>query len=501
MEYAVAVPLEARQDSPFQIQWGPCPVPEAPPNLDCGQLLVPVDWNDPTGEQIALVMTRVNATNPSQKIGSLLFNPGGPGEAATDVCLGQALGVQAFSEALAERFDLVCPDPRGVGYSTPITCDPELYNQNISIWPRTEEEFAQLAQRNQARYESCYNISGEIMKHVDQTSVAHDIEAIRQALNDGPLNWLGLSYGTLIGSAYAELYPENIRAMVLDGDVDHSETAAATLYIPSATYENSLDRFFDWCASNATACGFVGDDLPKMFDDLMIAANQEPIPAPGCLPDANTALAGGCEPTAAGTDMLINIQAFLTFKYSLLNGTINGWDYLGLALNQTVGSRNATLLSNRLQLTNATLTMAANAIACLDWTTPNATNTTTGFTLYNQREIMGAAFNKHVGNNSQSYHIQEFCVGWPLPPSNPPHYLNQTATQMTPTILLVNSEHDPSTSYVWALGLKEQLPNSVLVTRDGDGHTSYFLHGEAAQLMDAYFLNLDVPADGIVVQS
>ena len=187
----------ASNNHSFQIQWANCPG-EMPSNLDCGQFQVPLDWSKPNGAQITLGMTRVNATDNSARIGSLVFNPGGPGGIATQFCQYQAMGVQIFSEATNKHFDIICPDPRGIGTSSPIRCDPDLWNQRQSLFPKDNASFEEMVQHNRAFGESCLNLTGDLFKHVDTTSVAKDIEAIRRALNDGKLNWLGESYGTQI---------------------------------------------------------------------------------------------------------------------------------------------------------------------------------------------------------------------------------------------------------------------------------------------------------------
>ena len=114
---------------------------------------------------------------------------------------------------------------------------------------------------------------------------------------------------------------------------------------------------------------------------------------------------------------------------------------------------------------------------------------------------MASALNPHVGSSSQIWTVQAACVGWPAEVANPPHVLDQQAMRKTPPILMVNSEHDPSTGYSGALSLKEQIPSAVLLTRDGDGHTTYFLHGDTSALIDEYLVSGSVPVDGIVTKS
>lgn len=498
---SVASPVRG-QDPSFQIQWGTCPG-FSPPNLECGQLQVPVDWSSPDGESITIGLSRVNATNPAAKIGSLIYNPGGPGVAVNQICLGQAFGVPLFSQALSEHFDIICPDPRGVGTSTPVKCDPEVWNEGVSLFPSTEAEFEELVAANKAKGDSCLNLTGALLKHMDTISVAKDFEALRIALDDGRLNYLGMSYGSFIGVTYAELYPANIRAMAIDAILDHTQptTTTSNSFVQAITYENALDRFFEWCASNATACGFVGEDLPSMFDDLIAAADRTPIPAPGCLNDSQEISAGTCRPNVTGEDIRFTANGFLMSTDGGAAGYLPKWSDLGLALNQSISGNNATLFSSRLALSDTDPLYPTTVIPCLEFDRIDTSDMARAFAQLKTGQILGNAFNKHVGSASQAYGTQASCLGWPVKVVNPQKPLNQTALQKAPPILMVNADHDPSTSYAWALSVEAQIPNAVLVTREGDGHTSYFSHGEAAGLMDTYLVNRTLPELGTVVQS
>lgn len=490
-----------RRDEPqYQIQWGPCP-DGSPSGLDCGQLEVPINWTDPDGDKTTIGMNRLNATNPANRIGSLIFNPGGPGEVATVICTLHAAGVPAFSDALTQNFDIVCPDPRGVGTSTPVMCDPEVWNWRVSQFPENQAEFEQLVAANKAKGENCHNLTGPLLANLDTISVAKDFEATRIALDDGPLNYFGLSYGSLIGTTYAQLFPENFRVIAIDGILDHSQDRTSSLYIESTSYENVLDRFFQWCATNVTACGLVGDDLPQMFDDLIVSANQSPVPAPGCLSSADASSAGTCRANVTGDDIRLSAQSYLGFKAPLLAGYTRSWGGLGLALNQSITNNNATLFSNALAQSQADPLYPTVAIACLDFDRIDISNMTQAFAEFQGIQTAGNAFNQHVGPAAQAFEIQSSCVGWPISPVYLQSPLNQTALSDVPTILTVNAVHDSATSYVWASSVKEQIKNSVLLTRQGDGHTSYYLQGEASMLMDAYLVNRTLPEPGMVVLS
>lgn len=235
--------------------WGNCSASD-PPGLQCAQLKVPLNWAEPHGEKTTFGLSRLKALDPANRIGSLLFNPGGPRNAASDWVEGQARGAPFFTEALMSRFDLIGMDPRGIGTSTPIKCDPASWNGRVSYFP-TEEEFAAMVAHNKAFGESCLKLTGPLLGYIDTTSVAHDLEAVCLALGEGKMNYLGISYGSQLGTQYAELYPDNIRVMALDGNLDHSQSEVANHVIEASTYELVFKRFAEWC-SDTSACTLSG---------------------------------------------------------------------------------------------------------------------------------------------------------------------------------------------------------------------------------------------------
>ena len=465
------------------------------PNLDCADLEVPVDWNHPDGEKITLGMTRHRAGSPEKKVGSLVYNPGGPGGAGSVSAIAQALGLAPYSNATAEYYDVIGLDPRGIGMSTPVKCDPELYNKRVTLFPSNEEEFNSMVAANKALGESCRDKTGALFFHLDTTSAAHDLEAVRQALGEDKLNWIGLSYGTMLGAAYAELYPNNVGRMVLDGNVDHSLSETSALHAESSTYEDALNQFFLWCNTIATLeeCPLKGRDLPNVFDQLVATANKSPIPALECSGNASSP----CRPDVNGEDIRTNIQGngYLAFVPALTGVPNSGWATLAGALNATLAG-DASGLSSSIATSETDPSYPGIAIGCLDWY-HNATT----FSDVMYRQQMANYIAPHTRGASQTYRYQTACIGWPADVQNPNHALDQNAMSQVPPILMVNAYHDPESSYVWAEGLRTQIPSAVLVSRNGSGHTSYSLEGEATSLIDAYLVYGALPAENTVVNS
>lgn len=201
------------------IDWKPC---SQDGEVDCATIAVPLDWSRPGGETIDIGLARRTATDPDNRIGSILMDPGGPG--GSGVALVKQSSV--FTGAVNERFDTIGFDPRGVNSSTQITCDAELAGEALAaMMPGTAAEFDKAVTLSGKFADDCRDRSGPLYDHVDNRHVVKDMEAIRAALGEGKLNYVGYSYGTLMGQQYAETYPDRIRAMVMDGNMDHSITS------------------------------------------------------------------------------------------------------------------------------------------------------------------------------------------------------------------------------------------------------------------------------------
>ena len=493
-----SLPPAGAQTPVAGLLWSPCAssfatsaTPEAnptdfPPGLQCATLSVPLDYSQPQGEQITIGLNRLPALDPQQRIGSLVFNPGGPGGAATEIIALEALGAPLFTPAVRAHFDIVGMDPRGVGASTPVRCDPDIWNQGVSWFPSDETSFAQLQEHYRAFGESCLRLTGPLLSHLDTTNVARDLESVRVALGEGKLNFLGLSYGSQLGAAYAELYPENIRVMALDGALDHAQQASSMLADEAGAYEDAFSRFARWC-SEEPDCALHGRDVTTFFDDLVQRADQGPIPAPRCVE------LGYCRPTVTGEDILFNVQSLILIKDPVPKLGIQGWPGLASAL-VSADAGDASQLSTQTAGDETFDGFAALAIECVDWNPAEDT-----FADLSAKALLGRTVAPHTAGATQTWTILAGCLDWPVPVANPPHL---APVRGAPPILLINATHDPSTAYEWAHGLRDQIEGSVLLTRDGDGHTSFFVPGahRTRDAIDTYLITGETPPPNTVYQ-
>ncbi|KAI0970948.1 TAP-like protein-domain-containing protein [Xylaria arbuscula] len=461
------------------IQWGPCS-DQFPAPLTCATFRVPLDWNYVHAHgnvTVELGMVRLEAEDKANRIGYLFVNPGGPGGQATSTVSN--LSGRVDPEILA-RFDIIGLDPRGVGISTPVQCDPDVFNKRVKFFPKTEDEFEALVQYNKDLGANCIEKTGPLVYYVDTISAAKDHEAVRLALGE-KATFLGLSYGTQLFSQYAALFPESFRAIVLDGNLQRSQSESSNLLIESATYEAVLKQFFEWCAST-DECALQGKDVEAVFTSVRDKATAAPIPAPGC-DDVS------CRSDVTVEDLLFTAQGFLISQ--------RNWPALGQGLLEA-DNGNATIISefNQIAIGDAyedSYLYAGTAIGCQDWA-----HASKDLADVVEKENLGAVFSPLTRGPCQSYKLQTSCIGWPAPLSNPPA---PVVYEGDVKLLMVNSLYDPSTSYAWALGLHNEIENAVLLTRNGSGHTSYLLGGEATNITNKYLLDLELPAPGTITLS
>jgi pimeloyl-ACP methyl ester carboxylesterase len=253
-------------DGSANVDWQDCGPAE------CAEVEVPVDYDDPDGETISLSVARAPATG--ERIGALFMNPGGPGALASDFAVGMA-DVMPFE--LTEHFDIVGVDPRGLGASD-FSCGmegEEIYGVDYSI--DSPEDEAELLDLSQEYVDGCEAAVGNLLPHLGTEDVARDIDAVREAMGDEQLNYFGFSYGTAIGQMLAELFPERVRTMVLDGVLELGPTGVELAEAQSAGFESALAAFQDDCDSDPSCP--LAPDTAGAVNELIDMVEEEPIQA------------------------------------------------------------------------------------------------------------------------------------------------------------------------------------------------------------------------------
>jgi pimeloyl-ACP methyl ester carboxylesterase len=287
-----------------RLAWRSCG--DQAPAFQCATARVPLDYDRPHGATITLALTRLPATNPSARIGSIFFNPGGPGGSGVDFL--QAVGQDLYSPQVRARFDLVSFDPRGVARSTPLQCFDTTEEALAALAPfpfpvtRAEERVWVHADRVYAR--ACARNAGPILDHMSTANVARDMDLLRRAVGDRKMTYVGYSYGTAIGSTYANMFPDKVRAVVIDGVIDpvsyttgrggeaRRVPSDARLRSEQGAYD-TLQAFLRLCDRGGPRCAFSGGDPKRRYDRLARRLLREPAQ----LPDGQAAPSPSPTPT------------------------------------------------------------------------------------------------------------------------------------------------------------------------------------------------------------
>ncbi|MGW5680526.1 alpha/beta fold hydrolase [Nonomuraea sp. NPDC003754] len=444
------------------ITWAPC---EEEPSAECGKLAVPIDWSDPGGPTIDLAIARRKATDPAARIGSLLVNPGGPGGSGVEAAYG-APGF--FTEEIQRRFDIVGFDPRGVGRSHPVVCSAALYNQMPYPVMASQADFDTWKAYTRKLHKDCRARTGPLYDHVDSVDVARDMDAVRAALGEEKLTYYGLSYGTLIGQMYAELFPHRIRALALDSTMDHSLGVKAFLDTESAAAEDGFDQWAAWCEADSS-CALHGRDIRAFWENLLAKVRRGEVYYPGVKDRPMTELQ-------------------LIYQGVLGNEGPN-WRLLTdmlIALDGGTVPEDVPPPPGR-QPVPGELAQLPTVILCQDY------------------DLRVRDYRQYAALMRSSARLAPDMRYNPMPIEDLPICLNQRATNPqhplrykgSAPLLIGTSMHDPATPSTWAANVARQLgPKAVLLTYEGWGHRIYGKDECSTRHFDEYLISLTVPAPG-----
>jgi pimeloyl-ACP methyl ester carboxylesterase len=443
--------------------------------FDRAQIEVPISYDEPGGERLPVTVVRAVHPGQTDRIGSLVVNPGGPGGSGVDAAISLAL---SLPEDVVRRFDIVGFDPRGVALSSPVECIPdETKDRLVAAEPQPtsaeqlDDTFAladEIAQECIDRYESPAALGA-----FNTVDTARDMDLLRQALGEEKLTFLGYSYGTTLGSTYAELFPDRVRAFVLDAAVDPDDDQQARAESQAAGLEASFDAFAQNCLGLLAGCP-VGQDPRRFVEELMLQASQTPIPS---------AEEGETRQATPGV-VLTAVQAALYDTRT--------WPQLSQSLAAARAGDSAGLFSltdsYRGRLENGTFSNQLDAnitINCADTDEEIETDEVRALAAEWDAEypLFGA------GAASGLY----TCTPWeadrtPLP--------DRDAEGSAP-ILVVGTAGDPVTPLPGAVDLAEQLTAGVLLTWQGQGHTAYPKNPCVNDAVNRYLIDLAVPLDGL----
>jgi pimeloyl-ACP methyl ester carboxylesterase len=448
--------------------------------LQCARLTVPLDYTRPQGDTITIGVLRHRASNPGSRIGALVLNPGGPG--ASGMVAAASLASSVSNSTLGQRFDLVGFDPRGVGASQPeIHClsDTERDTQreedlDVDGSPagvgKQEAEAKDFAVKCVQRTDH----GDTMLANVGTRDVAKDLDVLRSALGEQKLTYLGYSYGTRIGYTYAEAFPGNVRAMVLDGALDPNQNELDSLVAQGAGFEKAFTQFAAWCAARQDcALGADAAGATKAFQNLVRPLIDHPI-----------SVGGGRELTYDDAT-LGTVQALYSQQL---------WESLNSGLTEVQRGRGTTLMAladqynERDSSGHYTNTQDAfTAIRCVD--DPRITNKAAILAAENRYDA-AAPF---LDDGRPKGAALDSCAYWPVPNTSEPH---EPKVAGVPPVLVISTTNDPATPYDAGVNLAKAM-NGTLLTFDGTQHT-IFLQGNSCvdDVGTAYLVDGTLPSAG-----
>jgi pimeloyl-ACP methyl ester carboxylesterase len=472
---AIATP-EVKDDlKPFYSQvvdWEACGT-----RILCGSVLVPTNWADPSAGSLSLAVA-FRAADIAKPLGSIIFNPGGPGASGYDWIVNSVdyLG----TKNLRSKFNIVGFDPRGVGKSEPrVKCfdakqtDALLYEDNG--FPLGSPQDITASRKVLGSFaKACLKNTGPSMAFLDTVSAARDMDVLRAVMGEAHLDYLGFSYGSLLGQTYAALYPKKVNRMVIDGVIDPTVTDAQQSVIQLKGFDLALRNYLADCLSSAD-CPFQGtvSQALNKIKSLMLSLETSPLPTKdGRELNAWSANTGLIMPLYSESYWPQLSQAFT----EAFDG--DGTTFIDLA--DTYNDRDAS----GKYLTNL---MEANvAISCLDARQPSDVSA-----MAKQNSRMLAA-SPTLGRYWQFGALT--CEQWPFPVVKHPDDYSASGSK---PILVIGTTGDPATPYGQAVAVANQiLSNGHLVTYNGEGHTAYGRSNACiANTVDNYFITGLVPTE------
>ena len=439
-------------------------------DFECATLEVPLNYSEPDGESIELALLRVPARDDRQ--GALVVNPGGPGAPGTDYAAA-ASGV--FREPLLRAFDIIGFDPRGTGDSAPIDC---VSDDQLDVYhssdpnPDTAEEATTYATLTREFGRGCAELSGDQVNHVSTIEAARDMDVLRAALREETLTYLGASYGTKLGATYAELFPDKVGRLVLDGAVDVSLDNRHLGLEQAAGFETALRAYIQNCIDTTDSC-FLGDTVDEglaTISELLADVEESPLPAGDRELKIGNAFYGIVTP-------LYNRDYWLLLS-TALRGALDGSGTALMQLADIYASRGPEGYTDN-------SSEAIFAINCLD--DPSSV----GFGKV-AAEIPAFEAASPTFGSIFAWSLTT-CRGSQGRTTEKPFEIRGEGAA---PILVVGTTRDPATPMKWAEALAAQLDSAVLLRRDGDGHTAYNSGNECIDTaIESYLLDGDVPED------
>ena len=439
--------------------------------VETGHLEVPINYDDPSQGTFDLYIAR-HLADPAKRIGSLLVNPGGPGFGGSDFAI---YADQIYGQDILDRFDIIGWDPRGTGLTTPaIDCtdDYDRFYASLDVTPEDAAERTAIAETAEEFADACATKNADIIDFIGTNNSARDMDSIRRALGEATISFFGFSYGSELGAAWATLFPDTVRAAVLDGAADPTADYIESGLQQSAGFENTLTTFLAQCSDDDT-CEFHNDgDAEGAFDALMTSLDNDPVPSEPGRPDVNLQVALSGVSQAMYSDQLWPQLA--TALTDAQNGDGSGL----LALYDEYYARSADgTYENSLE--------AFQSIFCMD--------TSERLTMA-EEDAAAPGFNAVAPRLSPGTTGSYFCTFFPTA-SDP--RVDITGRGAGP-ILVMGTTGDSATPLAGTRVMADALEDGRLVVVTGNQHTGYGVNACSSDTIEQYLIDpeANAPTDG-----
>lgn len=449
-----------------EIDWKSCRQ-----DFQCATLAVPIDYTNLSTGTFEIALLKYEART-SKKLGSLIVNPGGPGGSGVDYAYAAEY---IFSPAILDRYDIVGFDPRGVSRSAPIRCltDKELdANNNSDSKPDNEAEFQQILQDTKKYVEKCKD-KNKYLTSYSTANVARDLDILREALGDKKLNYMGKSYGTYLGTLYAQFFPKKVGRVVLDGAVDPSISNFQQTLTQAVGFDQAFTSFAADCKERKN-CTLPKDkdaavaEMQKLFNE----AAKKPFP------------------TKRNSGRTLSESMMVLGTASAMYDSQTGWPQLRRAIAEAQKGLGVTFLKLADEYTgrqndgsypNNEFDSGA-VIDCLDFNEPRSLKRIrSDAKLFDAKAPLFGPYLAYGGVTCKFFNQDSEITIDPTSTANP--------------VIVIGTTGDPATPYEWAQGLSKLLINSRLISLTGEGHTGQGQGNDCIDdQIDDFYLTGKVPA-------